>query len=379
MSFEEVETCELNRMKYNTFKVCEEVSQRVDRGVAPGGCIEVWVTLDEDSLFFWDQKHLHHYLANKDNQSEVSIPGENYYVNYKVENFMKNHFIKGEKYSEFLKFSCQETCHFCNKYGWYDEICERIPESFPDYTCEDKFKYLHMSVTPTEERVVNDYKPRFNLKAEYEKHSFVDPDSIENFSKKFIIPSALVQESINELRNQEIQKQIRLNERKKLRESEKASSFEDFVWYELATKDTRKKSLVTTTDRYLKHHKMNQCLKLKKLQKVETISAHVLSNFQGIKGNCDSPIGVDEVEEVEAEDDEEGSDGEADENEDEVLRVTCNEKKMDSEEEDVIEKSNAYDIYEYDDSPVDYNRNDKPLIVTTRSGRSPGNCRLSLS
>ena len=110
MSFEEVETCELNKMKYNAFKVCEEVSHRVDGGVAPGGYIKAWVTPDEDSLFFWDQKRLHHYLANKDNQSEVSIPGENYYR--KVENFMKNHFVMGEKYSEFLKFSCQETCNF---------------------------------------------------------------------------------------------------------------------------------------------------------------------------------------------------------------------------------------------------------------------------
>ena len=55
-------------MKYNAFKVCEEVSQRVDGGVAPGSYIKAWVTPDEDSLFFWDQEHLHHYLANKDNQ-----------------------------------------------------------------------------------------------------------------------------------------------------------------------------------------------------------------------------------------------------------------------------------------------------------------------
>ena len=359
MSFEEVETCELSRMKYNAFKVCEEASQRVDGGVAPGGYIKGWVTPDEDSLFFWDQKHLHHYLANKDN-------------------FMKNHFVMGEKYSEFLKFSCQETCNFCNKYGWYDEICERIPEPFPDYTCEDKFKYLHVSVTPAEGKVANDYNPRFNLKAEYKKHSFVDPDSIENFSKRFIVPSALVQESINELRNQEIQKQIRLNERKKLWESEKASSFEDFDWYELVMKDTLKKLLVTNIDRYLKHHKMNHCLKLKKQQKVELISAHVLSNLQETKSDCDSPIGVDEVEEVEAEDDEAGSDGQADENEDEVLRLTCNEKELDFEEEDVIEKSNSCDIYEYDDNSVDYNCDDKILIVTTISGRSAGSWRLSL-
>ena len=182
------------------------------------------------------------------------------------------------------------------------------------------------------------------MKAEYKKRSFLDPDSIENFSKRFLVPSALVQESIDELRNQEIQKQIRLNERNKLRESEKASFLEDFDWYELVMKDTLKKLLATTIDRYHKHHKMNQCLKLKKQQKVELISAHVLSNLQGIKSDCDSPIGADKVEEFEAEDDEEGSDGEADENEDEVLRVTCNEKELDSEEEDVIEKSLASDM-----------------------------------
>ena len=110
-------------------------------------------------------------------QSEISIPGENYYR--KVENVMKNHFIMDEKYSEFLKFTCQETADFCNKYDWYNEICELIPEPFPDYTCEDKFNCMHVSVTPAEERVVNDYNLRFNLKAEYKKHSFVDLDRFE--------------------------------------------------------------------------------------------------------------------------------------------------------------------------------------------------------
>ena len=44
---------------------------------------------------------------------------------------------------------------------------------------------------------------------------------------------------------------------------------------------------------------MNQCLKSKKQQKVEIISAQVLSNFQGIEKNRDSPISIDEFEEVE--------------------------------------------------------------------------------
>ena len=149
-----------------------------------------------------------------------------------------------------------------------------------------------MSVTLAEERVVNYYNFRFNLKAEYNKYSFVDPASIENFLKRFIIPSAFVQESINKLRNQEILEEISMNDCKKFRVSEKASSFEDFDWYELVMKDTLKKLLVATIDRYLKHDKMNQCLKLKKQRKVEIISAHVLSNLQGLKRNSDGPYGV---------------------------------------------------------------------------------------
>ena len=64
---------------------------------------------------------------------------------------------------------------------------------------------------------------------------------------------------------------------------------------------------------------MNQYLKLKKQQKVEIISAHVLSNLQGIESNCDSPIVANKTEEVEAEPDEQGSDGEADKNEEGYL------------------------------------------------------------
>ena len=76
---------------------------------------------------------------------------------------MKDHFIMGEKYNEFFKFSCQENCHFCNRHVWYDEICKRIVELFPDYSFEHKLKYLHVFVTPAQERVVNDYNPCFNF------------------------------------------------------------------------------------------------------------------------------------------------------------------------------------------------------------------------
>ena len=37
-------------MKCNAFKVCKDVSQRVDGDVAPGGCIKAWVTPDKDSI-----------------------------------------------------------------------------------------------------------------------------------------------------------------------------------------------------------------------------------------------------------------------------------------------------------------------------------------
>ena len=153
---------ELERMKNNAFHVAKEVAERVDGGVAPGGYIKSFVTLEEDKLFFWDKKYLTAFTERK--PSEV-VPGQNYFS--KVEEFTKLHAVVGEKYIEFIKFGCKDVhgdiCKFCSDNGWNDIECSRIPEPMPDYKSE-RFAYLHVNKTPHEidgiKREVNDYNPR---------------------------------------------------------------------------------------------------------------------------------------------------------------------------------------------------------------------------
>ena len=104
---------------------------------------------------------------------QIKISIRSFYSSWKLlqksGNIYERAFWNGWKNREFLKFSCQETCNFCNKYSWFDEIYERIPEPFPDYTCEDKFKYLNISVIPAEERVANSYHPALTSRRNIKK------------------------------------------------------------------------------------------------------------------------------------------------------------------------------------------------------------------
>jgi len=164
LTTKELEELEEERMKFNAFKVCDEVTGRLDGAVAPDGYMHAWTSSDKSELFFWDQKYLLNYANNKDKLTKVDIPGENYYR--KLDVFKELHFLAGEKYIEYIKFACctnGDACDFCTEMGWYDSECKRIPEPYPDYSCQEKMKYMHVLSTPTiiegNIRQVNDYNP----------------------------------------------------------------------------------------------------------------------------------------------------------------------------------------------------------------------------
>ena len=112
LSSNDVEELELKRMKFNAFKVCEEVSQRLDGTTGPGGYLKSLVTDSLDKLFFFDKEYADEYLSKPKN---ATVPGCNYYQ--KLERFLENHCRKGEKFLKFVKFECQNrngevTCDF---------------------------------------------------------------------------------------------------------------------------------------------------------------------------------------------------------------------------------------------------------------------------
>ena len=51
---------ELEVMKFNAFKVCEEVKNRCDGATAPGGHLKAFVSKPLDEIFFADKQYLEH-------------------------------------------------------------------------------------------------------------------------------------------------------------------------------------------------------------------------------------------------------------------------------------------------------------------------------
>ena len=104
LSTDDLEKNELERLKFNAIKVCEQVSYRIEGAAVPDGYLKSFVTPVHEELFFWDREYLRRYIDKKDEKKIV--PGYHFYT--KLDNFMAKHFRKGEKYHEFVKLSCDD-------------------------------------------------------------------------------------------------------------------------------------------------------------------------------------------------------------------------------------------------------------------------------
>ena len=281
-SMNELEKHELQRMEYNAFKVCEELSMRIDGARGPGGYLKCYTSEKSDHMFFNDHKYLSQFLSGPESKRE-SVPGCAYYQ--KIESFLLTHFERGQKYMEYIKFACNETtgslCDYCLKHPWVGPPCQKIPWPFPDYSKHPKYKYLHVSVTPREtenrQRKVDDFQRRINIK-DAVQNGLLKIDDQENLSKffdKFIAEQHLVIKCVEQLRIKEINRIKRKEERRQASEREQNKTFDDFGWKKLSETNQLEKLRVPSLNKYLLHHGLKDHVKLKKKEKVNFIKYHV--------------------------------------------------------------------------------------------------------
>ena len=145
-------------MKYNAFKVCEELTCRIDWATAPGGFMKAFTSSDTDELFFNNHSCLKEYLAISDNTNVCT--GKNYFDMLKK--FAEQHIDHGEKYMEFLKCT-YSNCQHCKKASWVGPPCSKVPKLYPDYEASE-FHYRDVEATPYEiddrSREIDDFQPR---------------------------------------------------------------------------------------------------------------------------------------------------------------------------------------------------------------------------
>ena len=64
LNAQETENLEADRIKFNDFRVCEEVSFRLEGATGPGDYLKRYVTKELGELFFFDKERLDNYSSN---------------------------------------------------------------------------------------------------------------------------------------------------------------------------------------------------------------------------------------------------------------------------------------------------------------------------
>ena len=92
-------------MKYNAFKACDEVMGSVSGAPEPGDSMKSYTSESLQAMFFNDEICVKDYLHGSE-EKRKTLPGANL---FKQVLFAENHFEVGEKYIEFVKFSCRKS------------------------------------------------------------------------------------------------------------------------------------------------------------------------------------------------------------------------------------------------------------------------------
>ena len=386
MTPDELTAHEVKRMKHNAYKVCDDIASRIDGNISPNGYMKAYPSKKNEKLFFWDTEFLNVFI----NEQVDNLPGSNFYIFLKK--FMESHARVGEKYLEVIKCSGEASslCRYCSTNPWSGSIINRIPQPVPDYTHTKKYKYKHFSETDNKvdgiERTVDDFNPRVQLKAWYEKGliAITKPDQLEKFSKKFIVDQKLVEEELTHMHQLNLGKVVRSKARKEKNEEEKKKGYEDFEWATLIEGHSLKKLKVASLNKYLERHDLKQFSKLKKPQKIEAIISHYhAEKFLTSESNEESDLDEDDDAEEELNDsvlavfsnemeDEEELEV-TDAEDEEELQVTDVEDEEELQVTDVENQVAAHVGLESDEEDWE----DASWITKTRSGRFTGNPNLS--
>jgi hypothetical protein len=267
MTIEGLEKSELDRMKYNAYKVCDELTMRIDGAPAPDGHMKAYSSEKSENLFFNNHGYLKDYLSSSD-KTRMSLPGANYFK--LIQTFMEEHFEVGEKYMEYVRYFCNSSsCRHCNESGWVGSACHKIPKPMPDYSA-DGMHYMSVLNTPSHingaPRTVDDFQPRKQVKDNLQKLS--TDEEIEEFSKKYIVDRTLLKKYLDHLKVLEINRSKRAEKREIEKRQQNKKTFEDYDWPVLLKDGLVKKLRVAELDKYLNHFGLCKSLHLKKTEKV---------------------------------------------------------------------------------------------------------------
>ena len=176
---------------------------------------------------FCNEKYAWKYLHASE-QGRQTLPGSSYFN--KIQSFGENHCLLGEKYIEFVKFSCSDEpdkCENCSTHSWVGPPCVRIPQPYPDCEADGNYHYRNVFDTPThvdgKERTTDDFQSRKQAKDYMAEGRLGTNEEIKQFSKTFIVDEVLVPIYIDHLKHLEINKKKRAAEKRQLKKQQQSN------------------------------------------------------------------------------------------------------------------------------------------------------------
>ena len=356
ITLENIEKHELNRMKYNAFEVCNELTTRIDGAVMPDGFMKAYTSYEKEDLFFNNHQYIKDFISSS-LTTRKNTPGAHYFTD--VTNFLENHIDIGQKYLEYTKSPCGSLCHYCLKGNFNkDDLSLKIVKPFPDYEA-DGYHYLPVAKTPLQingnQREIDDYQPRKQI-AFYQLES---NEEIETFSKKFIVEKPLLVKYLDHLKRLTFKKDKRKEQRLKAAQTEKQKSYAEYKWEDLVKSGKIMYLKHYVLNKYLEHHSLSTAKQFKRKEKSFFIKEHCLSSTSQLMTTSIENMDIGDYSSDDSNSEESGTD--------EVINTNVQQSDEDSDKEDSEEECGEDDEGE----------NMEHLFTVTRSGRIAGSHYIS--
>lgn len=119
--------------------------------------------------------------------------------------------MRGELFMEFRIGACTEygeACPFCEG---KEPFVAPSPRPYPNYNKLPDYKYCDCTTTPRENRSVDDYLPRANIKKWFKEYkiSSKEPDKVREFADTYITDYKYVLDYVKHLELKELRKEAR--------------------------------------------------------------------------------------------------------------------------------------------------------------------------
>ena len=191
--------------------------------------------ISEQLFFFYNTIYLDRWHKSAES-TKKNVPGHYYFS--KIFEFVKVHFITGELFFEFRKYSCHSeepgrkhtSCRFCKMH----HVVGPVPDPFPPPVSNQETKhYKRYEETPQlkdnlKMRDVHDFQARARL-----KHLFIDgeitsedKEKLNEFATKYFETVKLVTDYLLHLQNLKFRREKRMQERKKGRQTKLTENFQ---------------------------------------------------------------------------------------------------------------------------------------------------------